>query len=509
MLNYLKNLSIALIAATIGTAGAQAADKLTATATSNPSPMNLAAPCVITIKVNGDLGNDVYIFSWAGALAAQTGYSMGWNDAINDKYRMTRNADGSYSYTIEGSYQDWFKITDEQCESLTEIGVIARSTTLQTVDCMVPCEFYKIYFSGGKGTAEDPFRISTADDLAYLSSSPKYWGADNHFVQTEAIDLDGRFIPIGNEKTPFAGSYDGDGYSISGLDIVTRGTIGTGLFGVADGATISGVVIADASVSGEGATGILAGVARNSSISRSIASAGTVSSSMPGVGGLVGLNEGGSIADCYSTASIIAPAEKAVGGLVGKNTGSVACSYATGVVKADDYAGGIAGANYSTVRACVAINAAVDGNGSFIGRLGGNNNAHNLSDTNLAWAEIPHAGSWTDFADHSLRTDLRPDLQSTYQDALKWDFADTWCWRERDGVGYPELQIAKSELPSPLPDEYIGAFSAIPAVDADTISDTPADIFNLQGIFVGHSLDQLPAGFYIVRTVSRSYTILK
>lgn len=472
--------------------------------------MNLAAPCVITIKVNGNLNGDVYIFSWPGALANKTGFSMTWQEGIDPKYLMTRNDDGSYSYTLDDTtYQEWFKISDEQCESLTSIGVLARTTTLQTVDCIVPCTFRKVFFSGGTGTAEDPFRISTPDDLVFLSSNPKYWSADNHFLQTEAINLDGRFTPIGSDKTPFAGSYNGDGYSISGLDIVTRGTVGTGLFGVADGANISGVVIADASVSGEGATGILVGVARNCSISRSIASAGTVTSTMPGVGGLVGVNESGLISDCYSTASVAASAEKAVGGLVGKNTGSVACSYATGSVNADDYAGGIAGANYSTVRACVAINATVDGNGSFIGRLGGNNNAHNLSDTNLAWADIPHTGSWTDFADHSLRTDLRPDLQSTYQDALKWDFADTWYWRERDGVGYPELRIVKSELPSPLPDEYIDAFSAITAVAADIPADTPADIFNLQGIFVGHSLESLPAGFYIVRTDSRSYTILK
>lgn len=347
--------------------------------------MNLCTPCVITIQVDGDLGDDVYIFSWAGALAAQTGFSMNWNDAINDKYRMTRNADGSYSYTIEGSYQDWFKITDEQCESLTEIGVIARSTTLQTADCMVPCVFHKIYFSGGIGTAEDPFRISTADDLVYLSSSPKFWGADNHFVQTEAIELDGRFIPIGNEKTPFAGSYDGDGYSISGLNIKTMGCIGTGLFGVAEDATITGVVIYDGKVSGQGATGALIGVANNCTVSQSLAHGTAVSSSLPSVGGLVGVNEGGSISDCYSTATIIAPAEKAVGGLVGKNTGKVYTSYSTGGIEAADYAGGIAGANYATVSRCVAINASLEGKGSFIGRLGGNNNALNLSDSNMAW----------------------------------------------------------------------------------------------------------------------------
>lgn len=193
--------------------------KLAATAVTDPSPMNLCEPCTITIRPDGDLGKDVYIFSWAGELAGKTGYNMGWNDAISEKYRMTPNGDGSYSYTITESYQEWFKISDEQAKTLKEIGVIARSETQQTVDCIIPCVYIKTYFSGGRGTAEQPFKISKAKDLNELAAMKEFWTSEYHFIQTANIALEGRHTPIGNSVTPFAGTYNGDGYSITGLDV--------------------------------------------------------------------------------------------------------------------------------------------------------------------------------------------------------------------------------------------------------------------------------------------------
>lgn len=226
---------------------------------------------------------------------------------------------------------------------------------------------------------------------------------------------------------------------------------------------------------------------------------------MPCVGGLTGANIGGTITDCYATADIEGAAEKAVGGLVGKNTGTLTSSYSTGKVVADNYAGGFVGANYGQANVCAAVNASLSGEGAFTGRFGGNNNSLNVSTENLAWNEMPHSGSWSDFADHSLRDGLSPKAQSTYKDALRWDFNNVWFWKEKFGAGYPELRIVKTDLPNALPLELIQDDLSVSVVAED--EEGIPEIYNLQGIFVGNRFDTLSPGFYIVRNVNKTYKI--
>ncbi|MDD3946900.1 MAG: hypothetical protein PHI19_03580, partial [Clostridia bacterium] len=92
----------------------------------------------------------------------------------------------------------------------------------------------------GLGTVESPFVIASAEDLARMS----VWvnsgvHADSHYLLSQNIDLSGHdFTPIGNIGYPFAGSFDGDGYTVSGLTINALGSPAgahfIGLFGVTD-----------------------------------------------------------------------------------------------------------------------------------------------------------------------------------------------------------------------------------------------------------------------------------
>ena len=82
----------------------------------------------------------------------------------------------------------------------------------------------------GSGTADDPYQISTAAQLAGISASTStelnndY--QDYYFKQTANINLGGKmWTPI---KT-FRGAYDGDGYSISGMFVESESNMG-GLF---------------------------------------------------------------------------------------------------------------------------------------------------------------------------------------------------------------------------------------------------------------------------------------
>ena len=98
------------------------------------------------------------------------------------------------------------------------------------------------YFSGGEGTAENPYLIATADDfnnIAFFLES----GQVAYYKQTNDI-IDGHLIeqPIGTLSKPFKGTYDGGGYTIANINQHVDTTINSvetavcgGLFGYNQG----------------------------------------------------------------------------------------------------------------------------------------------------------------------------------------------------------------------------------------------------------------------------------
>jgi len=87
----------------------------------------------------------------------------------------------------------------------------------------------------GAGTKDSPYKIQSAADLLMLSErvngGEQYDGV--HFFQTSDIDLQGEpWIPIGTEKVPFLGSYDGAGHTVSNLVISGHRSSRLGLFGL-------------------------------------------------------------------------------------------------------------------------------------------------------------------------------------------------------------------------------------------------------------------------------------
>ncbi len=166
---------------------------------------------------------------------------------------------------------------------------------------------------------------------------------NENYVQVADIDCTGvDFDPIGDNTTPFTGSYNGGGYSISNLSIDQLSNY-VGLFGYAGvGATISEVSIVNGSVEGVSFVGAIVGYNRGN-IYRSFASA-TVQSSNYGIGGIAGVNyDEGVITDSYATGDVSSPAAYYVGGLVGINRGTIERTYASGNVTASSSAGGLVG----------------------------------------------------------------------------------------------------------------------------------------------------------------------
>ncbi|MBQ9427931.1 MAG: leucine-rich repeat domain-containing protein, partial [Clostridia bacterium] len=95
--------------------------------------------------------------------------------------------------------------------------------------------------------------ITSAADFAALMGDSSMWSGN--YVLTDDIDLAGvAQTPIGNSTAPFTGSLNGDGHTISGINI-SGGTENVGLFGYTRGASFSDLTLSG-TVSAPGATAV-------------------------------------------------------------------------------------------------------------------------------------------------------------------------------------------------------------------------------------------------------------
>jgi len=198
----------------------------------------------------------------------------------------------------------------------------------------------------------DTFYISTAEQLKGLSVlvSDGTNGTSNFTGKTiilaNNIFLSGNFAPIGNGSTrTFNGTFDGQGYTISGLSV--SGVEYAGLFGyVGSNGQIKNVKIIATKIKGTTAAGGLAAYyASSKSIENCSVTADSVTSSGRS-GGLVGVSYS-SISIIKSYASVNVSGSYS-GGLVGYGSGSIEYSYATGNVSGS-YSGGLVGYGYGSI----------------------------------------------------------------------------------------------------------------------------------------------------------------
>ena len=194
-------------------------------------------------------------------------------------------------------------------------------------------------YPGGDGTANDPYQISTSDDVRHLSTDSGNW--DKHFILTNTIPLSAGSPAntIGNLALPFTGSFDGQGFTISNFTMNTGGSDHIGIFGILGSiGKITNLTVhaGAAGVRGNSYVGVLIGY--NAGSLTNCHATGNVTAATDHAGGLVGAN-GGSITNCNASGNAVA--DNNVGGLVGKNQGTVTYCSATGDAAADNNAGGL------------------------------------------------------------------------------------------------------------------------------------------------------------------------
>jgi len=229
-------------------------------------------------------------------------------------------------------------------------------------------------FSGGSGEPEDPYLISTADELNSIGHNPRLMGA--HFKLISDIDLTGiDFYIIGSEAFPFTGVFDGNNKKI--LNFSYTSTSQVGLFGCIGGenATIKDLGLIDPNVdggTGYGPVGSLVGSISSGSVSNCYVEGGKVSGDK-NVGGLVGENYYGSITASYSTCK--ANGNEYVGGFVGRVfEGNIGDSHSTGTVTGNEYVGGLVGVlNHGSIATCYSTGTVTgdSGVGGLVGQSSG------------------------------------------------------------------------------------------------------------------------------------------
>lgn len=147
--------------------------------------------------------------------------------------------------------------------------------------------------AGGSGTASSPYIIETAAELQSIQNNLAAYYKLANDINLQSIS----FTPIGSQSTPFTGSFDGAGYTISNL-VISSSTGPTGFFRcLGSGATVKNTIFQDCSVTAtDSRCGVVIGLIIMSSSAHDTAVVSNVdcvrcsaSSSGSSVGCLVGL----------------------------------------------------------------------------------------------------------------------------------------------------------------------------------------------------------------------------
>ncbi len=253
---------------------------------------------------------------------------------------------------------------------------------------MIMCFIPSMAFAEG-----DVIRISTAADLAKIGVDSNYPLSGSYELAND-ITLSGEWTPIGagtrsgsgytTDSTPFTGTFNGKGHTISGLTITSLPTgknadYALGLFGIVSGGTVKNLNLSNVNinVSGSDLAGGAVGMVANEGTVDNVSVSGTVTANEAS-GGIVGrMLASGTISNCTNNATV-SGTSKNVGGIVGaayytatgKEMNISDCTNNGTITGTGVAVGGIAGLSAANVKDCV-NNGSVTGSSTSIGGIVG------------------------------------------------------------------------------------------------------------------------------------------
>ncbi len=225
-------------------------------------------------------------------------------------------------------------------------------------------------YAGGSGETNDPYLLSTANDLNHIGYNPRLMAA--HFKLTNDIDLtNDEFFIIGNETFPFVGVFDGNSHTISNFSYTSTNKDHAGLFGYIDNPHTEvrnlGLIDPNVNSTTEWKVGSLVGQLTNGIITGCYVQGGSIFGNGI-VGGLVGSNDG-TISDCHADCSVFS--NRCVGGLVGISGGTIINCTSSGEVSGNDSTGGLVGTNNGEISKCDSVGS-ISGRNDVGGLVGSN-----------------------------------------------------------------------------------------------------------------------------------------
>ena len=195
----------------------------------------------------------------------------------------------------------------------------------------------------GEGTAEKPYQIGTAAELYWFAGLVNGTLVDveknasayailttDITVNKGVLDANKNLVsksdltewePIGTRWSPYTGTFDGQGYTISGLYFNNPHSSYVGLFGCI------------------GANGKISNVGVLDSYFQFCALGG----------GVCGMNKNGELQNCSNSSTVICYKQDGTGGVCGKNYGTVRDCKNTGSVRGIEPLGGVCGVNKSGI----------------------------------------------------------------------------------------------------------------------------------------------------------------
>ena len=404
-------------------------------------------------------------------------------------------------------------------------------------------------FSGGTGTPNAPYLISSKADMVALADAVeggttyegKYFRLTQNLSGAEAVSTS-----VGNNYSSFYGIFDGRGYEIKLVNAPR------GVFANIQNATIqylgvSGTVSISTTLSRSFGAGGICGNANYSTIAYCYnaavvsASINSVSYSEIYAGGICGYAVSTTFTNCFNSSAISGSTQTGpayTGGICGRidSNGNFLNCYNSGDLSATNqsnyyvYAGGVVGGFWgdvqSSIRNCFSTNASIvskyGSNGAGYGaaeRIAGSIN-NSLLANNYALSSMSLNGSTvssSDAADPNGKDALLGNFktQTWIQNNLSWDFSKTWQMSASASAnqGFPVFQ--------PMIDFVITASSdangsispsgnePVTQGENQTFTFTPNTGYEIDQVLVDgtNNTDAVSAGSYTFTNVTTVHTI--
>ncbi|MBP5721531.1 MAG: InlB B-repeat-containing protein [Bacteroidales bacterium] len=228
-------------------------------------------------------------------------------------------------------FKAWNTQADGQGTSYSDQQVVSNLTSTHNAVVTLYAQWEQFWGidDGADGSEEHPYLIAALDDLEYLSERVnaynmylgKYFKLMNDISLTHGEgDTEHNFTPIGTNGDGFQGTFDGQGFTISGLRVYLPDKLYVGFFGRVRSGTVRNLILDDARITGK-----------------------------QYVGGITGVNAGSDIHNCLVTGSTIFG--KNAGVIIGSHSGSYSRNYYRGcsVVGEDQNNGASAGKPLYTI----------------------------------------------------------------------------------------------------------------------------------------------------------------